>query len=375
VQNPWFLLSVFFVAYVLAAECGHWLSFQEKHFASFWPPSGLCLFALIRTPYRHWPKVVFASFLGGEFSDVLFHGKTIWVSAGFSVANTVDMCLGAFLYRRYSGGRTDLADMRQLTALLFSSVVVSPACSALIGAATVKLAEPNISFPLLWFTWWLSVSFGVLIITPLLLTFTSDYTSERKISSWQRSAEIVGVFCSIVAFGAIAFVRPPGFLDVLPIRPFATFILLVWAATRFSLRGASSAVLLLTLIAVWCTTRGYGPFAAKTFFQTAKLLQFFMLACFLTALPLAVTVETRRRLAKALTEKANALQSALDEIKTLRSMLPICSHCKKIRTEDGEWEHLERYLRRHAIADFTHGICPTCAGEHWMEAEVPQNRS
>jgi len=59
-------------------------------------------------------------------------------------------------------------------------------------------------------------------------------------------------------------------------------------------------------------------------------------------------------------EKEN-LQKALDEIKTLGGMLPICSHCKKIRDDKGYWQQVETYLHEHSDAEFTHALCPECA--------------
>lgn len=58
-----------------------------------------------------------------------------------------------------------------------------------------------------------------------------------------------------------------------------------------------------------------------------------------------------------------ALQGALDEIKTLRGIIPICSHCKKIRDDEGYWEQIEAYISDHSEAQFSHGICPDCAQE------------
>ena len=54
------------------------------------------------------------------------------------------------------------------------------------------------------------------------------------------------------------------------------------------------------------------------------------------------------------------LQTALAEIHTLRGIIPICSSCKKIRTDSGAWEQIEVYIRDHSDADFSHGICPDC---------------
>ncbi len=54
------------------------------------------------------------------------------------------------------------------------------------------------------------------------------------------------------------------------------------------------------------------------------------------------------------------LQKALDEIKTLRGIIPICSNCKKIRDDHGAWTQIESYIRDHSDADFTHGLCSEC---------------
>ncbi|HCZ32869.1 MAG TPA: hypothetical protein DHV93_05080, partial [Holophagaceae bacterium] len=55
------------------------------------------------------------------------------------------------------------------------------------------------------------------------------------------------------------------------------------------------------------------------------------------------------------------LEVLLAEVKTLGGMLPICSHCKKIRDDRGYWNQIEAYLNEHTDAEFTHGICPDCA--------------
>ena len=54
------------------------------------------------------------------------------------------------------------------------------------------------------------------------------------------------------------------------------------------------------------------------------------------------------------------LHTALDEIKTLRGILLICSYCKKIEANPETWVDLENYVRRHSDAEFNHGVCPDC---------------
>lgn len=61
------------------------------------------------------------------------------------------------------------------------------------------------------------------------------------------------------------------------------------------------------------------------------------------------------------------LRYALDNIKTLRGLIPICAWCKKIRDDKGYWDKFENYIQLHSHVSFTHGICPDC-----LEMESPE---
>ncbi|MFC1556127.1 DUF3365 domain-containing protein, partial [candidate division KSB1 bacterium] len=54
------------------------------------------------------------------------------------------------------------------------------------------------------------------------------------------------------------------------------------------------------------------------------------------------------------------LQTALDEIKTLKDFIPICVECKNIRNDEGYWEQVELYITKQTGSAFSHGICPNC---------------
>jgi CHASE3 domain sensor protein len=62
------------------------------------------------------------------------------------------------------------------------------------------------------------------------------------------------------------------------------------------------------------------------------------------------------------------LKTALDEVKSLSGMIPICGWCKSVRTDQGYWQTVEQYVREHTDATFTHGICPVCAEKFKAEA-------
>jgi len=54
------------------------------------------------------------------------------------------------------------------------------------------------------------------------------------------------------------------------------------------------------------------------------------------------------------------LRAAIEEVRTLRGIIPICSSCKKIRDDKGIWNQIEAYISVHSEAEFSHGICPDC---------------
>jgi len=65
------------------------------------------------------------------------------------------------------------------------------------------------------------------------------------------------------------------------------------------------------------------------------------------------------------------LKRALDQIKTLRGIVPICAKCKKIRDDKGYWQQVEAYISRHTDAHFSHGMCPDCLCEMYDEFLPP----
>jgi hypothetical protein len=70
-------------------------------------------------------------------------------------------------------------------------------------------------------------------------------------------------------------------------------------------------------------------------------------------------------------EAERRLRQALSEVKTLRGLLPICSHCKRIRDDQGYWNSIEQYLQAHSEAQLSHGICPDCLKKLYPEVRLP----
>jgi tetratricopeptide (TPR) repeat protein len=88
----------------------------------------------------------------------------------------------------------------------------------------------------------------------------------------------------------------------------------------------------------------------------------------------------KSRAFEALSKAHQKLDKALEEVRTLQGLLPICSNCKKVRDDQGLWNQIESYISKHSEAQFTHSICPDCARQLYPDfypglPEEPQPRS
>ncbi len=68
-----------------------------------------------------------------------------------------------------------------------------------------------------------------------------------------------------------------------------------------------------------------------------------------------------------LNKKVEELEQALDHVKTLQGIIPICMHCHSIRNDDSAWHRLEAYIEKNSDAQFSHSICPSCMIKHYPE--------
>lgn len=74
----------------------------------------------------------------------------------------------------------------------------------------------------------------------------------------------------------------------------------------------------------------------------------------------AILGESHNKMAESIQNHIGHLKSALDEVKELRGLLPICSSCKSIRGDDGYFRSIESYLVGRSNIEFTHTVCLEC---------------
>ncbi len=93
----------------------------------------------------------------------------------------------------------------------------------------------------------------------------------------------------------------------------------------------------------------------------------------MTNLDLKHEIEQRIKTEKEKEELITELEKTLLNLNILKGLVPICSFCKNIRNDSGFWEKMEEYVEKHSDAEFSHGLCPNCAVEHYPDLHLDED--
>ena len=75
-------------------------------------------------------------------------------------------------------------------------------------------------------------------------------------------------------------------------------------------------------------------------------------------------------LEQQLAGRVHELEKALREIRVLKGLPPICMYCKKVRDDADYWHQIEVFIAQRTDAEFTHSICPACAGDETIVSKA-----
>jgi hypothetical protein len=222
--------------------------------------------------------------------------------------------------------------------------------------------------------WWLR--FGIAcpaILLTLLATFAAVFARV-----WQPVLA-VAIVVSGVAIVAMTVVAPPPFNHTY-YAGVALVLVYGFALSRLRFLWAT--------VAGWCVVLAYESSAlalVATPWQVLAGNSFFFISTNLLGMVACYVMEYHARrhfwMERQLAEEKSKVQSSHQEleerieelrreretVRELRGLIPICSHCMRIRDDKGYWNQLEQFIRERSHAEFSHGICPECAEKFYGE--------
>jgi len=307
-------------AYVLAAKLGFRVAFVAEQVTTVWPPTGLAEAALILWGRSLWPAIWLGAFAANADASA-----PLWVAAALATGNTLEAVAAASFLRRIPAFDPALRRVRDALGFVVGGGLLATMISATIGTTTLCAAgvQPWSQLTTLWSDWWLGDAVGALIVAPALLTIVRMPWTR----TWRAHMETIAIAigCAVVTEVIFGHLFRSG-VGHHPLE-YVIFPFVVAAAVRVGQPATALVILAASVVTIWNTIHGTGPFAGDDLHQNLILLQVFMGVLAGTGLLLAAamaeqrTGERRRTAGHAVGEvlaTASSLSDAAPEI--LRSI-------------------------------------------------------
>ena len=285
-------IAIVFAAQFVAGKLGDALAIiNSGGIGPVWPASGIALAALLLFGYQVWPGVAAGAFLLAFVSPIPHIAAFV-----YAAGTTLAALIGTFLLRRVVDFDNSFSRLRDALGMIVFGAFGSSVVSATIGASALYAVHVRgwSGFDRAWLIYWLGDSMGVLLITPLVLTFPNLL----KIRSRVRIAEFAALLLLLTVACFIIF----GDLTVITVRlrvlAFAVFPFVMWAAIRFGVSGVTLSTFFIAIIATIETAAGSGPFAQNTPFTNAVLLDVFFAVLSMSGMTLAAVIAEREQAEK-----------------------------------------------------------------------------
>src|SRR6266478_2870454 len=310
------IISLLTLVSFIAGKFGLMLASLHASASPVWPPAGIALAALLVLGYRAWPAV----FLGAFLVNVTTAGN-IATSLCIATGNTLEALCGAWLVNRFAGG-TGVFDRAQDVFKFAFAAMTSTVISPTLGVTSLALGgfAAWTNYGAIWITWWMGDTTSNLVVAPVIILWTVA-PSWR----WNRreAVEVILLLILLLLLGETVF---GGWFPISAQNYPISFIcgpVVLWTAFRFAQRETATGIFVLSVIAIWGTLHGFGPFVMETENQSLLILQTSTAVLTVTAMALAAAMAERRRAEAAIVQQKAALEAAN---RTKDNFLAMLSH-------------------------------------------------
>jgi two-component system, LuxR family, sensor kinase FixL len=314
-----------FAGYYLGCKVGFALTFQPHPVSVLWPPNSILLAALLLTPLRFWWFLLLAAFPAHLAAQLQSDVPPLMVMCWF-ISNASEALIGAGLMRYLVTGPVRFTTLRNVGLFCLCVVFVGPFLSSFLDAAFVvwnhwgqdgywELIRIRLS----------SNAVSALIIVPLIVTWVTNGIQPLRTASRSLYLEAGALFLGLLAvsYAVLYELRSPADLALL----FLPVPFLLWAAVRFGVLGASTAILIVGFLAIWSASYEHGPFSGGTAEQNALSIEIFLISLAIPLLFLAALIEERLTGENELRESESRFQIVADAAPVLIWMSGVDKLC------------------------------------------------
>ncbi len=349
-------LALVLLLYFAAGRLGLAVPFTSANVSPIWPAAGVGMALVFIWGVRVAPAVAVAAFLVNFFSPI-----PKLASLGIGIGNAGSAIAAAYLLRRLSGFKSPISRLSDVTRLVGLGALIATAFSAFVGVSALAFTHTRAwsGYASAWRVWWLGDAMGVLVVSPLIL----NGRDILKFLRGRRFVEICLISLAVLIASSAIFGRSWVHDDVLA---FVVFPFVVWAAIRFRIAGAALTTLLISAVAVWGTSHGFGPFVSHSRLQNALLLQVFIAVTALTGLVLAAVISEREDLQQSVEGRTRELEQKTEQLANQAKLLDLANDAMIVRNPEGAisyWsqgaERLYGWAKEEALGRLIQDLCRT----------------
>jgi len=302
------------IAYIALAQFSLMLAFPQTNSIGVWFPAGLSLAMLILYGYRIWPAIslgaIVANMLLFLHQDVQFTVESVTTISFNAGINTIEPIFAYFLLEKFVKERAIFKHTANVFLFILVSILTSFTAGAIIsfGMTTSHLLDSN-SFIIYLFTYGTANLVSIFIITPFLVSWAAPFKlniSKKILIETSLFIIALTTVCSALLINAIAGTIEKSFSFIL--MPF-----IFWLAFRSNKQIITISVFSLSLVALYMTIQGKGPFVSDVESESILLLQIFLSIISITALIINTTVLERTKAEKALKQFNEKLEQSVKE--------------------------------------------------------------
>ena len=288
------------IVYHFAARLGLSMAYLQDNTSPVWPPTGIALAALLLFGISRWPGITLGVLLGSLLTGAPFN-----LALGMSIGNTLEAVVGAYLLQRYVNFHHAMDRVQDVVGLVVVAIV-STMLSATAGASTLVLIDlaPTEAYGSIWITWWIGDLLGALVVAPFILAWSK---AKLKLGARKKILERVIAFILLGIVTWYVFIFQTSASIYHQALLYLIFPFVIWTAIRFGQRGGTTAVIMVSGMAIWATVAGLGPFSLHSKNDNLILLQTFLGVVSLTSLILAAASMERMQASRALQQRADDL--------------------------------------------------------------------
>jgi PAS domain S-box-containing protein len=314
-----------FAGYYLGCKIGFALTFQPHPISVLWPPNSVLVAALLLTPPRSWWVVLLAALPAHLAAQLQSHVPPLMIFCWF-LSNSCEALIGAGLMRYLVGGPIRFVTLRNVGLFCLCVVFIAPFLSSFLDAALVVWNHWGED------TYWelirvrlFSNALAALIIVPLVVTWATTGIQPLRTARPSRYLEACALFVGLLLVSyAVLYKLGSGADSALLFLPLP---FLLWAAVRFGSLGASTAVSIVSFLAIWSAAHGHGPFSGGPAEQDALSIQIFLIVLAIPLLFLATLIEERATGATELGESESRFRNVADAAPVLIWMAGVDKLC------------------------------------------------